>query len=216
METPVLERDASARPIQPYRERLLAGMADLCAAAPRAREPQVQTELAAVFGQILDGAEPSVRRRFAEKVAGAVWLSPDFARRLAEEAGPPENEPEPKDAEGRLVRKLQAAGQLKPGFLLRTLREGRLTLFKTGLATLGGFAPSEIDRALTSDRPDLLALAGSVVGLDRSVFPTVLELVRGLNEGAPRGGGGEALEAALLISDPRAAAEAFRTGLATL
>lgn len=206
-----MQSEAPARAAQPYRERLLAGMADLCAAAPRAREPRAQVELAALFGRVLDGADPHTRRRFAEKVAGADWLPPELARRLAAEPPAP---PEPADPELRLVRKLEAAGQLKPGFLLRTLREGKLSLFATSLGVLGRFAPGDVRRALDSHRPDLLALACVAVGLDRSVFPTVLELVRGLNGGAPEGAGGEALAAALRVADPRSAADAFRAGVA--
>lgn len=210
MHPTAVDSETPVRPAQPYRERLLAGMADLCAAAPRAREPRAKAELGAVFARVLDGADAQTRRRFAERVAGADWLSPELARRVAADLSGPDGDPDP---ELRLVRKLEAAGQLKPGFLLRTLREGRLSLFKLSLSELGGLEAGDVERMLRSDRPDLLALAAAAVGLDRSVFPTVLELVRSLNGGSPRGGGGEALEAALLVVDPREAADAFRAGV---
>ena len=90
--------------------------------------------------------------------------------------------------ERRLVAKLEAAGQLRPGHLLRALKEGRLTLFLTALATLGRFDRNHVLRAVNSDRPELLALACAAVGIDRSVFPTILEMVRDLNGGLPGGG----------------------------
>lgn len=92
------------------------------------------------------------------------------------------------DMEARLLSKLDAAGQLRPGYLLRALRERKLSLFIGGLTTLGGFEPDQIRRALDSDRPELLGLACAAVGIDRSVFPTILGLVRDLNGGRPGGG----------------------------
>ena len=307
-----------ARSPQPYRERLLAVMAETCAEAPRAREPAVRDRLGAVFVRVLAGADGGVRRRFAARVAADDWVSPELALQLAKDrpevadpviaASPALGEPElrhllevgsaeqraavarrpglaPRTAEAvadtgeplalaalaanraaelpspvlrrlveasrdtvalraplarradlgaplarrmagwvgedlraelagrfaldgaetapelaggpgdgpedgadvRLVRKLEAAGQLKAGFLLRTLREGRLSLFRSGLAALGGFTAAEVSAALEADTPDLLALAGAAAGVDRSALPTVLSLVRGLNGGAPRG-----------------------------
>ncbi len=97
-------------------------------------------------------------------------------------------EGEREEMERRLVAKLDAAGQLRPGYLLRALKEGRLTLFLASLATLGRFDPTHVRRAVDSDRPELLALACAAVGIDRSVFPTILEMVRNLNAGLPGGG----------------------------
>lgn len=100
-------------------------------------------------------------------------------------------EGEREEMEAQLLAKLNAAGQLRPGYLLRALQDGKLSLFVGGLATLGRFDPAQVRRALNSDRPELLALACASVDIDRSVFPTILELVRGLNGGRP-GGGAEA------------------------
>ena len=93
-----------------------------------------------------------------------------------------------KGMELRLLAKLDAAGQLRPGYLLRALQEHKLSLFLGGLTTLGRFEPDQIRRAADSDRPELLALACAAVGIDRSVFPTILTLVRDLNGGRPGGG----------------------------
>ena len=90
--------------------------------------------------------------------------------------------------EARLIEKLHAAGQLRAGYLVRALQEGRLSLFATALATLGRFEIEHVRRVLDSERPELLGLACAAVGIDRSVFPSILEMVRGLNSGRPGGG----------------------------
>jgi uncharacterized protein (DUF2336 family) len=92
--------------------------------------------------------------------------------------------------ERRLVDKLHAAGQLRAGYLVRALREGRLSVFTTALATLGGFTPEQIRQALDSHNPALLQLACTAVGIDRSAFPAILDMVRKLNDDKP--GDGEA------------------------
>ena len=99
-----------------------------------------------------------------------------------------EREGEQEEMERRLLAKLDIAGQLRPGYLLRALREQKLSLFIGGLATLGRFDPEHVRRSIDSDRPELLALACASVGIDRSVFPTILGLVRELNGGKPGGG----------------------------
>ena len=98
--------------------------------------------------------------------------------------------------ESRLIEKLDAAGQLRPGYLVRVLQEGRLSLFTAALATLGRFEREQVQRTIDSDRPELLGLACAAVGIDRSVFPTILELVRKLNGDRPSGGAEGARRAA--------------------
>jgi uncharacterized protein (DUF2336 family) len=90
--------------------------------------------------------------------------------------------------EARLIEKLHAAGQLRPGYLVRALQERRLSLFAIALATLGRFEVEHVRRVLDSERPELLGLACAAVGIDRSVFPSILEMVRSLNNGRPGGG----------------------------
>jgi uncharacterized protein (DUF2336 family) len=85
----------------------------------------------------------------------------------------------------RLIDKLHAAGQLRPGYLVRVLREGRLALFAAALARLGGFPPEQVREAMDGPRPELLQLACATVGIDRSAFPTILHMVRALNAGRP-------------------------------
>ncbi len=120
--------------------------------------------------------------------------------------------------EQQLVEKLHSAGQLRPGFLLRMLREGRLGVFVNALAALGQFEVTQIFQALDSQKPELLALACAAVGIDRSVFPDILEAVRALNKGRP-GGGAEGLRRAAGAFgpfDPDIAAMAFRQAITTV
>ena len=123
---------------------------------------------------------------------------------------------ERQETEHRLIGKLHEAGQLRPSYLLRALREGKLSLFEAALAKLGGFDADQVHIAVVSDRPELLAMACVAVGVDRSVFPTLLGLVRSLNGGLPSG----EIEAAnrafnAFGSHPRsAAATAFSHALA--
>lgn len=119
------------------------------------------------------------------------------------------------DMERRLIAKLAASGQLRPGYLLRTLREGKRSLFELGLSALSGIAPGDLRRAMTSDRPELLAYACVAVGMDKSVFPTVLAGVRQLNGGHPRSSAEtrRMVDVAFQIRSAEAARLAFRAAL---
>ena len=114
--------------------------------------------------------------------------------------------------EQRLVDKLHAAGQLRPGYLVRALREGRLGLFATALAILGRFETKQVQATIDSDRPELLALACAAVGIDRSVFPDILQMTRSLNDGRPGGGSEGARKASVAFApvSPEVAGAAFR------
>ncbi|MFI4973283.1 MAG: DUF2336 domain-containing protein [Caulobacterales bacterium] len=122
------------------------------------------------------------------------------------------------ESEKRIIDKLAAAGQLKTSYLLRALRDHDLGLFEAALAKLGDFKREDVRRASAGDRPELLALACAAVGIDRSAFPTVLELVRQANNGQP-GGGPEGARRALSAFGPFApdiAAMAFRQAIAAV
>ncbi|MBX7249326.1 MAG: DUF2336 domain-containing protein [Caulobacteraceae bacterium] len=94
---------------------------------------------------------------------------------------------EREEMERRLIAKLEAAGQLRPGYLIRALKERKLTLFENALAALGGFSVADVRAAIDAPSPEPLALACAAVGIDRIVFPTLLGLVRELNGGRPYG-----------------------------
>ena len=92
------------------------------------------------------------------------------------------------EMERRVVEKLQAAGQLRPGLLIRSLRDGKLALFTTALAALGGVAIDEAQACIDADTPEALTQACTAVGVDHSAFPTLLSLVQRLNHGRPGAG----------------------------
>ncbi len=87
------------------------------------------------------------------------------------------------------MEKLHAAGQLRPGYLVRALQRGPpRRCSPPPWRTLGGCESTICAGRSGSDRPELLALACAAVGIDRSVFPTLLGMVRQLNAGRPAGG----------------------------
>lgn len=121
----------------------------------------------------------------------------------------PAEDPDRDEMERRLVDKLQAAGQLRAGYLIRSVRERRLGLFVHGLASLGGFSVGQVREALAARSPEALYYACAAVGIDRAVYPALLTEVRLLNEGFP-GSDGERAWLRGEIS-PTSAARAFRT-----
>jgi len=183
---------------------------------PLARRPELTEELAQRLyiwvGQALRVAlvsrfrldEDALDRSLAESINEIYGSHPQDV------ISPPSRPDIDREAmELRLVAKLQSADQLRPGYLLRALREGKLTLFAAGLAALGRFEPSQVRQALNADRPEMLALACTAVGIDRSVYPTIVTLVRKLNGGRP--GGPQSRDANQYGEfTPQAAGEAFR------
>ena len=159
---------------------------------------------------------------------GAWYAAPDPARRAALGESVREShgglakiigvtpktvrEPDEDELEQRLIAKLDVSGQLRPGFLIRSLQDRKLPLFIKGLTALGRFDPEQVERAIQSDRPELLALACAAVGIDKSAFPTILQMVRDLNEGRPDGGaeGARRANGAFGPFSPDIAATAFR------
>ena len=93
------------------------------------------------------------------------------------------------EMERRLVDKLQAAGQLRAGYLIRSVRERRVGLFVHGLAALGGFNVTQVREAMSAQTPEALYYACAAVGIDRAVFPALLTELRLLNHGLPGDGG---------------------------
>ena len=162
--------------------------------SPLARHPRLSSDMALRLylwvGQSLRASlterfrlEPGVIDAVLADSVREAHSTPDAAQTLNTMAWQDEAE-----NERRLVGKLNDAGQLRPGFLLRMLRERKLNIFVLSLATLGGFQPDHIRRAIDSDRPELLALACVAVGIDKGAFPAILEQVRELNGGLPGGG----------------------------
>ena len=152
--------------------------------------------------------ESALRQATAESLGGApLPTTPE-----------PNAEESQRDMETRLVAKLQAAGELRSGFLLRALREGKLHLFQVALACLADVKTGAVQAACDSEHPELLALACACVGIDRSVFPTVLSLVRALNRTYPKARADTLIKinAAFTLKGAGEAIAAFGRGVAAL
>ncbi len=121
---------------------------------------------------------------------------------------------EREEMERRLIAKLRAANQLRPGYLVRALKERKLSLFENALAMLGEFSLDDVKAAVNAASPQPLALACAAVGIDRVVFPTVLSLVRELNGGRPYGGDSERSVLGAFGVTGAAAAAHFREAVA--
>ncbi|QTN18994.1 DUF2336 domain-containing protein [Brevundimonas sp. AJA228-03] len=113
------------------------------------------------------------------------------------------------EMERRLVAKLQSSGQLRAGFLIRAVRERRLSLFEHAMTALGGFTLDQVRAAMVRPGPDALFLMCAAVGIDRAVFPALLEEVRAMNDGRP--GVSQSGEPGPMSLAPTAAARAFRS-----
>jgi len=180
--------------------------------APLSIHPRLNTELAkALYLWVGQSLRAAIVKRFDVDPA---QLDAEIAASMAEPARKPRG---PSSGEVKLVEKLAQAGQLKASYLMRVLKDHQLGLFEAALAKLGGFRLEDVHRATMSrDRPEMLALALAAIGLDRSVFPTLLEMVRQCNDGLP-GGGPEGARRALSAFGPFSpdiAASAFRQAIA--
>lgn len=202
--------------------RLMVEQAKSVAAlrSPLARHPRLSAELSvALYVWVGQSLRQSLVDRFRldaakldQMLADAVAEAHGGAVSESEGMVVVAREGERAEMERKLIDKLHAAGQLRPGYLVRALREGRLSLFCTALAMLGRFEADHIRLAIDSDRPELLGLACAAVGIDRSVFPTILTMVRELNGGRPSGGAEGARRAAGAFGPvtPQVANAAFR------
>lgn len=158
--------------------------------SPLARHPRLSVEQAErLYLWVGQSLRAAIVSRFKVDVAA---LDAALAEAVGEAqaqpgGGGPRSSAEQADMERRLIAKLHAAGQLRPSYLLRALREQRLSLFIAALAMLGGYQADEVSAAIDADRADILALACLSVGVDRGAFSTLLSLVRDLNGGRPGG-----------------------------
>jgi len=182
--------------------------------APLTRHPRLNDALAT---QLYQWVGQSLREAIGERFRVDESKLAEAIDAVTRPAPPPGAEPlglEPaevtdhEEMERRLVAKLQSAGQLRAGFLIRAVREKRLSLFEHGIAALGGFPITHIRAAIVRPSPDALFLACAAVGIDRAVFPAVLEEIRKLNDGWP--GDGDEGYAGRMSLPPSAAMREFR------
>ena len=183
---------------------------------PLTRHPRMTEALAEqMYHWVGTALRQSISARFNidEAVVGAaVYDAVDGILRPAHTDPRKTDDADRDEMERRLIDKLQAAGQLRAGFLVRAVREKRLSLFVHGLATLGGFAAADIRQSLNAPSPEALYYACSAVGIDRAVFPTLLIELRTLNQSLP-GDRGKAVWLRGSLSQA-SAARAFRALIA--
>ena len=183
---------------------------------PLTRHPRMTEALAEqMYHWVGTALRQSISARFNvdEAVVGAaVYDAVEGIIRPARADHRQEDEADRDEMERRLIDKLQAAGQLRAGFLVRAVREKRLSLFVHGLATLGGFVAADIRQSLNAPSPEALYYACSAVGIDRAVFPTLLIELRALNQSLP-GDRGKAVWLRGSLSQA-SAARAFRALIA--
>lgn len=180
--------------------------------APLTRHPRLSDVQARQLYQWVGAAlRQSIAERFSideEALQAEIDKAVDGAWRNAQPSAVVAPDPDREEMERRLIDKMQAAGQLKAGFLIRAIRESRLSLFAQAMATLGGYSLGQVREALAAKTPESLYYACASVGIDRAAFPALLDDIRRLNGGPP----GDAGAAVWLRGDisPISAARAFR------
>jgi uncharacterized protein (DUF2336 family) len=156
---------------------------------PLTRHPLLTEALAEqMYRWVGTALRQSIAARFTvdqEALGAAVHAAVDGILRPTEAEEDPEGQGDRDEMERRLIDKLQSAGQLRAGLLIRAVREKRLSLFVHGLSALGGFAVGQVRTALTAPTPEALYYACAAVGIDRAVFPTLLVELRKLNDSLP-------------------------------
>lgn len=179
--------------------------------APLTRHPRLNEALARqLYGLVGNALRQAINERFHVDEAAMASAIDDAVRSvepqpaIADQASPADRE----EMERRLVAKLQGAGQLRAGFLIRAIREERLTLFQHGLAALGGFSIAQVRAAVARTSPDGLFLACNAVGIDRAAFPALLAEIRKLTDGSPGDAQGSHWSGVTLT--PTSAAREFR------
>ena len=157
--------------------------------SPLTRHPRLTEALAEqMYHWVGEALRQSISARFVvdgTKLGAAVYDAVEGVLRKVPATDEIVDHPEREEMERRLVAKLQAAGQLKPGVLVRAARERRFALLVHGLAALGGFTVAQIRQAMNASTPEALYYACAAVGIDRAVFPSLLADVRKLNQSLP-------------------------------
>jgi uncharacterized protein (DUF2336 family) len=162
--------------------------------APMTRHPGLNVELAALlYGWVGEALRNAIVSRFsvdALALQRAVTESVQDVRStlglaLGAEGAERDRTVDRAAMERRVVEKLDAAGQLRPGVLVRALNEGKLGLFMTALAALAGVSTEDVRRAIDAEQPDTLLVICTLSGIDKGAFPSILSMVRRLNTARP-------------------------------
>lgn len=187
--------------------------------APLTRHPKLNEEMAKqLYAWVGQALRQAIGERFRidadeldDAIAAAVRNAASGGTGVAPQPAP--IDPERDEMERRLIAKLDAAGQLRPGYLVRAAREGRISLFENALAVLGGYSVQDVRRAVASADAELLALACASVGIDRAVFPSMLVEVRIRTGGSPGGASRDSTALRLFDQGPESATRVFRRAL---
>ena len=141
--------------------------------SPLTRHPRLTEALAEqMYHWVGEALRQSISARFVvdgTKLGAAVYDAVEGVLRKVPATDEIVDHPEREEMERRLVAKLQAAGQLKPGVLVRAARERRFALLVHGLAALGGFTVAQIRQAMNASTPEALYYACAAVGIDPGV-----------------------------------------------
>jgi uncharacterized protein (DUF2336 family) len=155
--------------------------------APLTRHPSLDEDLALrLYQWVGEALRQAISDRFTLDPARLAEAIQNAAKTATNQPAGLEWGSAAEDPDARVVGKLHSAGQLRPAYLIRALREEKLGVFAHGLATLGRFDVAQVHRALQGDTARPLFLACIAVGLDRAAFPAILTEIRKLNKGFPR------------------------------
>lgn len=168
----------------------LPRLAEFAARAPKAGRHELYTALTRLYqlqGAQLSEREQALMRDILERLtpdAGAeraCEAEPEAGTPVIEQAVKPvvqQGTPDARDGSRKLVDKLARSGQLRAGFLLRVLQQGRIDLFDTAFAKLLDVEETLFCEVFYRRGPRPVALACRAAGIDRCVFPTVYRLSR--------------------------------------
>lgn len=189
--------------------------------APLARHPRLTADLAQqLYAWVGQALRQAIGERFridpaALDAAVAEAVRSAGAPQPAATGFRAEIDPERDEMERRLIAKLDSAGQLRPGYLVRAAREGRVSLFENALAVLGGYSIQDIRTAVAAETAEPLALACASVGIDRAAFPSMLTEIRARAHGRPGEPGLDLRVIKVFDLAPEAAARTFRRAVET-
>lgn len=212
-----LASNASADISEPGFKRLVEASRRVAALrAPLSRHPKLTEDLAQqLYHWVGQALRQAIGERFridteALDQAIAVAVQSASCGPEAVSAAPPPVDPERDEMERRLIAKLDSAGQLRPGYVVRAAREGRISLFENALAVLGGYSIQSVRRAVASENAELLALACASIGIDRAVFPSMLVEIRLRSGNRPGSPSKDAASLRLFDQGPESAARVLR------
>lgn len=141
---------------------------------PLVRRPDLPSQLAEKMYAWVSAA---VRKYIVENFDVDVHdLDDDLSHSLEEAIV---NKPEEEEAAAvRLVEKLHDAGELTSDFVLKSLRQGQISLFELSFAKLTGLRPVLMRRIIYEPGGEALGIACRAIGIDRATFLLIYRLSR--------------------------------------